>query len=152
MGLDMYFSAKIRLHTWNDAHVENANKVLDIFPYIDKETIDTVNVTVTVGYWRKANAIHNWFVKNVQNNVDECQEFYVTVADITNLLEVVDKVSTDNTLANTLLPSGSGFFFGSTDYDNWYISSLENTKKIMENALNMARSNNDISFYYQSSW
>ena len=25
-----------------------------------------------VGYWRKANAIHGWFVRNVQNGKDDC--------------------------------------------------------------------------------
>ena len=28
---------------------------------------------VCVAYWRKANAIHSWFVENCQDGVDECQ-------------------------------------------------------------------------------
>ena len=31
-----------------------------------------------VGYWRKANAIHGWFVRECGNNVDECQEIPVS--------------------------------------------------------------------------
>jgi len=33
--------------------------------------------TQEVGYWRKANAIHGWFVRECGNNVDECQEIVV---------------------------------------------------------------------------
>ena len=27
-----------------------------------------------VGYWRKQNAIHNWFVENVQDGIDDCDQ------------------------------------------------------------------------------
>ena len=30
-----------------------------------------------VGYWRKANAIHGWFVRECADGVDECQEIVV---------------------------------------------------------------------------
>ncbi len=33
---------------------------------------------IEVGYWRKANQIHNWFVKNVQGGVDDCGYYGVT--------------------------------------------------------------------------
>ena len=35
----------------------------DRLSYIDEE----------VGYWRKANAIHKWFVDNVQDGNDDCK-------------------------------------------------------------------------------
>jgi hypothetical protein len=31
-----------------------------------------------VGYWRKANAIHGWFVRELANGVDECQPIHVS--------------------------------------------------------------------------
>ena len=31
-----------------------------------------------VGYWRKANAVHGWFVRECANGVDECQEIPVS--------------------------------------------------------------------------
>lgn len=30
-------------------------------------------ITEEVGYWRKANAIHGWFVDNVQKGNDDCK-------------------------------------------------------------------------------
>jgi len=31
-----------------------------------------------VGYWRKANAIHGWFVRELAGGVDECQPIHVS--------------------------------------------------------------------------
>ena len=45
-----------------------------------------------VAYWRKANAIHGWFVKNVQNGIDECQESVVTREQLNELLLVCHEV------------------------------------------------------------
>ena len=33
---------------------------------------------VKVAYWRKANAIHGWFVDNIQDGVDDQNEYYVS--------------------------------------------------------------------------
>lgn len=46
-------------------------------------------LSVPIRYWRKANAIHNWFVENIANGVDECQEIYVTIEDLHNLDDVI---------------------------------------------------------------
>lgn len=43
-------------------------------------------------YWRKANHIHAWFVNNVQDGIDECQESVLTVEHINLLKETVDKI------------------------------------------------------------
>jgi len=40
--------------------------------------VRTEEGTVEVGYWRKANAVHGWFVRECGNNVDECQEIPVS--------------------------------------------------------------------------
>lgn len=51
-------------------------------------------------------------------------------------------------VAKLLLPNESGFFFGSTNYDQWYVRDLEETKEILEACL--ADPDND--YYYRSSW
>jgi hypothetical protein len=50
-------------------------------------------------------------------------------------------------LAEDLLPSASGFFFGATDYDEWYYNDITHTIKILEDALV-----DGDDFYYSSSW
>ena len=152
MGLDMYLSKETYAKNWDFQKPEEKHEVI-----VKKggEVLDTIKserityIVEEIGYWRKANAIHNWFVKNVQGGVDECQRSYVSLEKIKELLEVVEKVLADNSLAPTLLPTQSGFFFGPTHYDEWYFKDLEDTKVILEDALT---SKPITSIYYQSSW
>ncbi len=68
-----------------------------------------------VMYWRKANHIHGWFVDNVQQGRDECQESYVETDQLKELRDLCKKVlETKNT---DLFPLTAGFFFVSTDVD-----------------------------------
>lgn len=50
-------------------------------------------------------------------------------------------------VAEKLLPTAKGFFFGSTDYDQYYMNDIDNTIEILEAALK-----EEGEFYYQSSW
>ena len=102
-----------------------------------------------VAYWRKANQIHNWFVQNVQNGVDECQNSYVSREKLEELLDVCTKVIADNTLAETLLPSASGFFFGGTEYDEWYFQDVKNTIEYLTEIL---KEEDADEFEYYASW
>lgn len=45
-----------------------------------------------VGYWRKANQIHRWFVENVQGGKDDCKSYEVSRAQLGELLETVYEV------------------------------------------------------------
>ena len=53
----------------------------------------------------------------------------------------------DSTVAHELLPTAEGFFFGNTDYNEYYYDDLVSTKKIIEEALQSSDSH-----YYHSSW
>ena len=93
------------------------------------------NVTYQLAYWRKANAIHNWFVKNVQEGKDECQSSYVPKEKLVELRETCQKVLDNHDLAVDLLPPVRGFFFGSTDLDEWYFQDLERTTIMLDKIL-----------------
>ena len=41
-----------------------------------------------VGYWRKANHIHNWFVQNIQDGKDDCGLYEVSKEKLKELLEL----------------------------------------------------------------
>jgi hypothetical protein len=105
-------------------------------------------ITVDSVYWRKANAIHNWFVQNVQGGVDDCGKYTVTNEDLLNLLHVINTVLADPEEASELLPVTSGFFFGSIEYDEWYFDGIQNTIEILEGVL----SDTSADYYYSSSW
>jgi len=60
------------------------------------------------------------------------------------------KVLKDPTVAEELLPSQSGFFFGGTDYDEWYWQDLVNTVVMLEPLLKQKDNYGDL--YYSASW
>lgn len=131
-----------------------------------------------VMYWRKANHIHNWFVENVQNGNDDCNYYEVKDYDIEDLLNTCEKVyeslkdketitktekygneicskqiytENDSKLARELLPTVEGFFFGETDYDEYYFEVLgETIEKLKDILKNFDFDNNYL--IYSSSW
>lgn len=143
MGLDMYLSGYKYL--WRDDDTrKKIKKQL-------KSSYDPKYVVLELMYWRKANAIHKWFVDNVQEGEDDCKEHLVSIDDLKQLLSVVNSVLQDTSLAEQLLPPVGGFFFGSTSVDEWYWKDLENTRDRL-NELLSSPDIEDLDIYYQSSW
>ena len=149
MGLDMYLSKKTYVKNWDFMKPEEKFKV-----EVTKNGVDVgikpervSHIVEEVGYWRKANAIHDWFVTNVQDGVDECQLSYVDGDKLVELLGLVNAVLANRDKARELLPTTDGFFFGSTEYAEDYFEDLILTKSILENVIE-----EDGDFYYQSSW
>jgi hypothetical protein len=101
--------------------------------------------------WRKANAIHKWFVDNVQDGVDDCGEYKVTKEQLIRLRNVCNDVLGDGNLASELLPTQSGFFFGDTEYDTWYFKDLANTVQFIDEIFEYKSYCLD-DLYYSSSW
>lgn len=168
MGLDMFLNRKRYSHT-----NEKGNRV-----YSEEE----------VGYWRKANQIHNYIVEHFANGEDNCQLIGLDLKDLENLLDVCEKVRKsitlvdgklvqsytfnaqgekeyhyidgkvikDTSICEELLPTCSGFFFGNTDYNEWYVQDIDYTidllKKLIkeEKELNKQGIYND--FIYEASW
>ena len=135
------------------------------FSYTNKYGYD--NNMEEIGYWRKANQIHNFFVKNVQDGEDDCSYHnectkeiledlldkcykvltgsIMMIGQVKNGQQYVDgewvdcmepgKVIINPEVAEELLPSRGGFFFGSTEYDEYYMQDIENTIEIIKNVL-----------------
>jgi hypothetical protein len=147
MGLDMYLNAERYLWNHEDGDKQISENIGQLIGLPTDGKVKTI--TVEAGYWRKANQIHNWFIANVQDGKDECQESYVSREQLTELREVCQKILDNNELAEKLLPTASGFFFGGTEYDQWYFNDIEETIKIIDNALLMPK---QWDFNYRSSW
>lgn len=176
MGLDMYLNKKTYLG-WNYEH--NRKSALPDLLEFDINAERITYVYEQVGYWRKANAIHNWFVVNIMNNEDKCEEFYVSPDKIRTLLDtcnnVLETAKLEKGLINCgyqykdgirtaiteeglvisnaeeiaeLLPTTEGFFFGSTDYDRYYLEDIKYTKELLEEVLKDERGD----YYYEASW
>ena len=63
--------------------------------------------------------------------------------------ENVETTEVKETKNVDLLPTIQGFFFGSTEYDEYYYSDIDETIEILENVLNC---DNNIKFEYRASW
>lgn len=131
------------------AKFDTVADAIGVREFMDKE-LPSIQCSVKVGYWRKANAIHDWFVQNCQNGEDDCRESYVSIEQLEELRKICKMVLENHALASEYLPTTSGFFFGSTDYDEWYFQDLQSTVEIIDNAL--SKVSDDWTFSYQSSW
>ena len=83
-------------------------------------------------YWRKVNAVHAWFVREVQGGVDDCGAYIVHPEKLAELYTTIKDVLEDPSTAPELLPSQPGFFFGSVDYDEWYFNDLRETITMLD--------------------
>ena len=108
-------------------------------------------------YWRKANAIHKWFVDNIQEGIDDCGKYEVSKEQLIELVSIIGEILEEPNkveqikLAKELLPTCPGFFFGSYDYDSYYFETLENTYETLGILLNRINFN-EYDIFYQSSW
>lgn len=116
--------------------------------YLEKSKVNSKDYE-EVAYWRKANQIREWFNSHLEYGVENCEHTLVDKEDLEQLLEDCKKVLEDHTLAEELLPTSSGFFFGSTDYDEWYFEELEETIKMLERILKETDFENENIYYYE---
>lgn len=131
-----------------------------------------------VAYWRKFNALHNWFVQNCADGEDDCREMYVDNEKVKELVDTLKKVKAsldkskkktvqvevgwsngekmyedievfaDTEVAEELFPTQSGFFFGGTEYDTYYYNEVVDCIKLFEEVLADKRGD----YYYRASW
>ncbi len=151
MGLDMFFEKEIyvgahyeHLKITGTVKLKNGDKEIPV----DIKKISSI--TEQAGYWRKANAIHAWFVKNVQDEKDECQRAKVSKEDMEKLLAACQEALKNPQSETNPLPPEPGFFFGSQKIDEWYVAGLEYTIDLLTKIL--AIENDDGEYYYHSSW
>ena len=178
MGLDMYLEKHTYVQNWDHMTPEQRYEVKILRggqpTGIKPERI--VYIVEQVCYWRKANQIHKWFVDHVQDENDDCGLHPVSRDQLETLLDLckqvlaasplaqgkvvngwtaegpilVDgKVITNSAVAQELLPAQDGFFFGGTDYDEYYLDDIQHTADKLTEIL--AEDDSDY-FYYRSSW
>lgn len=153
MGLDMYLYRKTYVKNWdfmkpeNKVHIEISGNQEKI-GHIEVDKISSI--VEEVAYWRKANQIHAWFVDKCQDGVDDCRDGYVEPERLKELLDLCKRVLAEPELGQSLLPTQSGFFFGSTGYDEYYMEdiklTIEQLTPLVENEKIFA------DYYYHSSW
>jgi hypothetical protein len=136
---------------WNDDPKE-MKMYSDILEYTGAERCvgsPHAQVDICVAYWRKANAVHKWFC-DLDGGRDECQSIYVTKENLIELRDLAKSVIEQPAMAGDVLPTQQGFFFGSYDYDEWYMEDMKNTVEQIDNVLSMSGEWSE--FTYRASW
>jgi hypothetical protein len=147
MGLDMYLYARKSFWDHNPKEKKISSEIKKLVDFTNDS--NNMFLTLEVMYWRKANQIHQWFVDNVQDGNDDCGEYYVSRDDIEKLISACNTawIKRDS----NILPTKSGFFFGSTEVDDWYWDEIQSTSKRLQSILDDPAIST-WSLYYRSSW
>ena len=159
MGLDMYLTAERYLGNYMNPN--ERNRVIEALegdhPPV-RDTNPSATVQIDIAYWRKANAIHEWFVQNVQGGEDNCQKYFVSIEELRELVTLCEGllVKQDAELAEAELPTASGFFFGDTAYEENYWADLEDTVNQLRPVLDWFDADEkrrmQWDLHYRSSW
>ena len=169
MGLDMYLYAEKYESKYRDKTLSYPKELEELLKKTNKYHIASKTTTYKIGYWRKFNALHYYIINHYADGRDECQKIYLLKSDLLEILNVLKEVEEsfktakikeekddyiiyENPIAEKLLPTKDGFFFGGLNYDNFYLNDVETSIKTFEEVLKLLEETNDYYIYYQASW
>ena len=140
MGLDQYIEIEVVHQTEN----------------VKKRRAVTERRDETLAYFRKVNFIQKFFEDKYE--VPDDERVPITKEDLQGLADLCDRVMSKfeewdgakealdsddyveppkhiQDYADELLPTCDGFFFGSTDYDNWYFNNVKDVRDTVREIL-----------------
>ena len=124
MGLDMSLYAHRYMGLEDDSIIDELKKFVTI-PFHDAKLN---NIRVEVMYWRKANAIHNWFVNNCIDGVEWCKYTEVLISQLVELKDICKEVIDHSALISgkiiegyTYTKSASGEITENVDMKDGYV-------------------------------
>ena len=127
MGLDIRFE-KAKRHRVEETEerlneikkeFENPNYSVKKFHSLKNE-YDELNPWKEVAYFRKVNFLLPFFEYG-----ENCSRLEIDDYKIDELLFKCKQVLEDHSLAETLLPTQGGFFFGNSEYNDWYFEDVK---------------------------
>jgi hypothetical protein len=172
MGLDMYLFKVKKRSDFSDFSLVNFCRSFcyikdvednDLRAYLSKKSYSHREnhqevLYIEIAYWRKANMIHNWFYTNCANSTQKDYDYLlVKKTQLEELVKVCKEVLTYKDIAIKekiigelieKLPTKSGFFFGSTQYDENYFNDVEHTISLIDNVLETTDFDTETVFYY----
>ncbi|KQX98171.1 hypothetical protein ASD22_11045 [Rhodanobacter sp. Root480] len=111
-------------------------------PGEDTSLLEVSGVTVRVGYWRKFDALHRWFVNNTQEGHDDCRPSFVSVDTLIELEEQLEQVSDD--------PASASEYFTADENETLDEGEVDYTLKVLHHAKRLQAQGWDIT--YRASW
>ena len=143
MGLDMYM---VRVDNKTCKPIKEDNCVVSF----DSKTDE-------VAYWRKQNMLHHFILEQTgadpNMNCTYVEVPYEVLYEFIGRANDILKARGHNRefLAKKLLPTHSGFFFGSTEYDKWYYESLKSIRADFRSIIQTTNFVNQ-TLYYSCWW
>jgi hypothetical protein len=165
MGLDSYLYKKTYVQNWEHDSPEKRYSV-DVKQggFNSKIKPERISYIIEqVGYWRKFNALHGYIVDTFASGEDNCQQIYLDNYSLIQILDtlkqakdILDSDASDEEKSDKLsdvFPTAEGFFFGSTDYEDYYAECVDNAILLLSDLIDECDDDNySYSFYYQASW
>ena len=112
------------------------NKILDL-PELEEELKKEAGWYYEPydAYFRKVNFLFKYF----EDRGKMVDQYYAIVEaeDVEDIISKCEEVLKDNKKAYELLPTQDGFFFGSTDYNEWYFNDVKDCLKQMKQYLKL---------------
>lgn len=98
-----------------------------------------------VGYFRKVNCVYRYFEDKLTD-----ETAWVTKDECEDIVKRCSAVLENPDLASELMPTRSGFFFGSTEYDKYYFSDLKDVRKQFKSFIKYFKTDDDLMFIHMS--
>ena len=95
----------------------------------------TKEETEEIGYFRKVNFLIPFFEERTGEEIENCELVYITEEDIEELIRRCKEVLDNHEEANILLPTTTGFFYGSDEYDEYYFDNVQEVLDYCQNNL-----------------
>ena len=98
-----------------------------------------------VGYFRKVNCVYRYFEDKLTD-----ETAWVTKDECEDIVKRCSAVLENPDLASELMPTRSGFFFGTTEYDKYYFSDLKDVRKQFKSFIKYFKTDDDLVFIHMS--
>ena len=132
-----YWRKANQIHNWFVNNVQNKNDDCRTYNVSEQKLTDLLNTCKLV----------SMSCNLIKGKVERGQEFKDG-----KLVPIIGDgmVIEDKTVAEKLLPTQSGFFFGSTQYDEWYLETIQDTINQIDQILDTTDFDTECILYHAS--
>lgn len=131
-----YWRKANHIHKWFVDHVQDGQDDCGEYGVSIEQLAELVNTCKTV--LSSVETVEGYVGQGTTYHADGRVEHHTKRGQVVAQQELADK----------LLPTQPGFFFGSTDYDEYYLDECRSTIEMLEPLL----ADTESSYYYSSSW
>lgn len=138
----LYWRKANQIHKWFVENVQDGNDDCGRY-YVSEDTLKTLLNTI--------NTVFEEVNKYIDLSSVDFGKMEATKEAEFNAKANANKDAIEN-ICNNHLPTQSGFFFGGTSYNFWYFYDLDYTQRGLKELLNNIGEDEEVYFYYHSSW